>query len=301
VVELLGVGLGVDGQAHEAHHLLRSVLRQLRDTALWQGTARIEILGQPRELELSVSAVILGDRAHGFSIVVKPACRDRESRPLALHTTSSARDVFATMMRVAGAAAHNFNNQVAVILNYSFILLRELGSERPVRAHVEELQKAAWRAAETARHLLRLGDKHSPERGSLDVNEVIREVYATISVISRSQTEVEQRLSLEPCLAKGRQSELEWLLLDLVQRLRAQLGVLARVRIATSHATPGCTPRIRIDLDAFPTASQDLRSLPCELEGSEHVSRVSAQLEYELALQPLPDDGLRYAIELPGA
>ena len=55
--------------------------------------------------------------------------------------------------------------------------------------------------------------------------------------------------------------------------------------------------RVRIDIDAFPIATQGLRSLPCEHE----LPKLSAQLGYELALQPLPDNGLRYVVELPAA
>jgi len=275
--------------------LLRSVLRELRDSTVWHGIATLEILGKPRVLELTVSAVTVSGwgRAHGFSLVA----RSRASQ--ALQHRSSARDVLATMMRVAGAVAHDFNNQIAVVLNYSFILLRELASDAPARAHVEEQQQAAWRAADTARHLLRLSDKRPADTGSLDVNIVIREAHAALSLISRSQTELEQRLSPEPCMAKARQPELEWLLLDLTQRLRARLGELKRVRISSAPAARGggAEARVRIDIDAFPTATQGVRSLPCEHE----LPRLSAQLGYELALQPLPESGLRYAIELPGA
>jgi hypothetical protein len=279
--------------------IMRNVLRALRENTIWRGTVTAEILGEPRELELTVSAVTVRGwgRAQGFSLTARTA-RVRVQPPQALQLRSSARDVLATMMRVAGTLAHDFNNQIAVVLNYSFILLRELSGEQPVRAHVEELQHAAWRAADTARQLLRLSDKRSPDRGILDVNDVIREAHAALSLISLSQSELEQSLSLEPCLAKARQPELEWLLLDLAQRLRARLGELKRVRVATSHAAQGGTrtPRIRIDLDAFPTAAA-VTQLHCEHE----TPRLSAQLGYELALQPLPDNGLRYAIELPGA
>jgi PAS domain S-box-containing protein len=280
--------------------VLRNVLRELRDSTLWRGTATVEILGEPRELELTVSAVIVSGwgRAQGFTL----SARAVTQQPQALQLRSSARDVLATMMRVAGTIAHDFNNQIAVVLNYSFILLRELSIEQPVRAHVEELQHAAWRAADSARQLLRLGDKPSPDKATLDVNDVIREAHSALSLISRSQTELDPCLSPEPCMAKARQPELEWLLLDLAQRLRTRLGELQRVRIATSHAADGGTraPRIRIELDAFPAntaVAHGLCSVPCEHE----TPRLSAQLDCELALQPLPDNGLRYVIELPGA
>jgi hypothetical protein len=230
-------------------------------------------------------------RAHGFSIIARPVEPLGRSRGLA-------REVFATLARVVGAAAHDFNNHISVVLNYSFILLRELPSERPERAHMEELQQAAWRAADTARQLLRLGGKRGPEPAALDVNDVIRDAHAALAMFARDQNEVEQRLSHLPCITKARQSELEWLLLELTQRLRQRLGELKHLRIATSHAAP----HIRIHLDGFPFPESDASSarlLGRDSEPPEAAPRVSATLGYELALQALPDDGLRYAIELP--
>jgi hypothetical protein len=285
--------------------LLRGMLRSLHDTALWRGLATVDIQGKSRELELRVGAVKVDDwgRAHGFSIIARPIDLARPARALQLR--SGARDVFATLARVVGAAAHDFNNHISVVLNYSFILLRELPSERPERAHMEVLQQAAWRAAETARQLLRLGGKRGPEPAALDVNDVIRDAHTTLSMVSRCPTEVEQRLSQTPCITKARQSELEWLLLELTQRLRARLGELKHLRIATEHAQ-GCDDaaggrdcaRIHIHLDGFPADAPGSRLLTSELDTAE--PHVGAQLGYELALRALPDGGLRYAIELPG-
>lgn len=287
VLELLGV----------ERAQLKSVLRELRRSSVWRGAATLEILGKTSELELTLSAVRVSGwaRAQGFALIA----RARPHGTHALQTRSAARDVLATMLRVAGSVAHDINNQIAVVLNYSFILLRELSSDASMRTHLEELQQAAWRAADTARHLLRLSDKRPHERGCVDVNEVIREAHAALSLISRSPHELEQRLSQEPCLAKARQPELEWLLLDLAQRLRARLGELKRVRISSSRVARGgeAMPHVRIDIDAFPATAQAQRALAAEHE----LPKLGAQLGYELALHPLPDNGLRYAIELPGA
>jgi hypothetical protein len=306
---------------------LRSVLRRLRDTEVWRGVTSVEIQGKPCELELSVGAVKVGEwgRAHGFSVVARPVTVQRESR--ALQSSSGARDVFATLARVAGAIAHDFNNHIAVVLNYSFILLRELSSEGPERAqreqreqrgqrgqrgHMEELQQAAWRAAGTARNLLRLTGQRGPEPTALDVNDVIRDARVTLAMIAGSHTELEQRWSQTPCITKARRSELEWLLIELTQRLRSRLGELRYVRIAALSLAHGCVlsasngqPRIRIQLDGFAAraALRDaigLRAGPSTLDAAESEPKLSAQLGCELALHSLPDEGLRYVIDLPG-
>jgi signal transduction histidine kinase len=293
--------------------ILRGVLRGVRKSVVWRGSASVVVEGRCRELELSVGAVRVRvddwGQSQGFSIIA------RERQPEATERQGSARSVFSTLARVASAVAHDINNQIAVVLNYSFILLRELSADRPERAHMEELQQAAWRAAHTARNLLRLAGRRAPDPGSLDVNDVVRDAHVTLAMIARSHTEhtdIDQRLSREPCLAKARQSELEWLLLTLTQRLRTRLGELKHLRIATNGIAG--SSRIRIHLDGYPAAepAKGSRMLPPSIDANDAVDaidkgaeergqKVSAQLGYELALQVLPDNGLRYAIDLPGA
>lgn len=55
-----------------------------------------------------------------------------------------------TLQRMASEVAHDFNNQIAVILNYTFVLLRHMPADSPLKAHVSEMQAAAWRASQVA-------------------------------------------------------------------------------------------------------------------------------------------------------
>lgn len=59
------------------------------------------------------------------------------------------------LQRVASEIAHDFNNQIAVILNYTFVLLRQMPADSPLKAHVSEMQAAAWRASHVAQAIHR--------------------------------------------------------------------------------------------------------------------------------------------------
>jgi hypothetical protein len=61
----------------------------------------------------------------------------------------------AALQRVASEIAHDFNNQIAVILNYTFVLLRQMPADSPLKAHVSEMQAAAWRASHVAQAIHR--------------------------------------------------------------------------------------------------------------------------------------------------
>jgi signal transduction histidine kinase len=60
------------------------------------------------------------------------------------------------------AAAHDFNNQLAVILNYSSFVLEDLAEDDPCRQDVNEIRHAAQRACV-------LSHKMSGRRGPRDV------------------------------------------------------------------------------------------------------------------------------------
>jgi signal transduction histidine kinase len=87
------------------------------------------------------------DRANEL-VRANPARRGRGARAEAM----------STVQRMASEIAHDLNNQISVVLNYTFVLLRQMPEDSPLKVHVAEMQAAAWRAsrvAETIRALQR--------------------------------------------------------------------------------------------------------------------------------------------------
>ena len=63
-------------------------------------------------------------------------------------------------LAVAAAAAHDFNNELTVILSSVTDSIQALEPGHPARTHLQDLQEAAWRCARTNLALLRFGLKH---------------------------------------------------------------------------------------------------------------------------------------------
>jgi PAS domain S-box-containing protein len=77
-----------------------------------------------------------------------------------------------TIGQLAGGIAHDFNNLLAVILNYADFLTQDL-PEGQQRQDVEEIQRAASRAADLTRQLLIFARREIAKPEVLDVNEVV--------------------------------------------------------------------------------------------------------------------------------
>ncbi|HVX66166.1 MAG TPA: ATP-binding protein [Bryobacteraceae bacterium] len=100
--------------------------------------------------------------------------------------------------RLAGGAAHGFNNLLTIITGYGQLLRSSLAEDDPALSYVDEIARAAEGAASLANKLLafsrhRLGD---PER--LDLNAVARQVVASLRPQAPRHVHLLTDLSPEP-------------------------------------------------------------------------------------------------------
>lgn len=75
--------------------------------------------------------------------------------------------------QLAGGVAHDFNNLLTVILGYSQLLLQQLAAGDPMRAQVEEIEKAADSSAALTRQLLAFSRRQVLAPQVLDLNSVL--------------------------------------------------------------------------------------------------------------------------------
>jgi PAS domain S-box-containing protein len=78
--------------------------------------------------------------------------------------------------RLAGGVAHDFNNLLGVITGYGEMLLGATGSSQPGRQRLEQILRAAERAAGLTRQLLAFSRRQVLEPKVLDLNAVVSDV-----------------------------------------------------------------------------------------------------------------------------
>jgi PAS domain S-box-containing protein len=75
--------------------------------------------------------------------------------------------------RLAGGVAHDFNNLMTVILSYAGSILSGTTPSDPLHADVDEMRKAAERAADLTRQLLAFSRQQMLQPRILDLNQVV--------------------------------------------------------------------------------------------------------------------------------
>jgi PAS domain S-box-containing protein len=103
--------------------------------------------------------------------------------------------------RLSAGLAHDFNNLLAVIVGFSDLLLNQFPAEDAAWRHkVEEIKKAAKRAAALTSQLLAFGRQQVLEPKVLDLNEVVYESCKMLDGLLGPQ--IELALHLRPGLSR---------------------------------------------------------------------------------------------------
>jgi CheY-like chemotaxis protein len=91
--------------------------------------------------------------------------------------------------------AHDFNNLLTVVTSYSGMLLAELPAGDPARGDVEEISRAADRAAALTRQLLAFSRQQVLEPRVLDLNAVVRDLEKMLGRVLREDVRLETALA----------------------------------------------------------------------------------------------------------
>ena len=144
--------------------------------------------------------------------------------------------------QLAGGVAHDFNNLLTAIIGYGRFALESARSSDQ-RRDLDEIVKAAGRAAALTKQLLAFSRRQAVETVEVDLNLLI------VDMVSMLRRMIGEDLELATTLAAGLphvradRSQLEQVVLNLVTNARDACGPGGRIRIATEA----------VDLDASST------------------------------------------------
>jgi two-component system cell cycle sensor histidine kinase/response regulator CckA len=139
--------------------------------------------------------------------------------------------------RLAGGVAHDFNNVLSVILSYGEFILADLKSGDPMRDDVEQIRKAANRAAGLTRQLLMFSRQQVIEPKVLDLNEVLAAMDKMLQRILGEDVDMASLAS--PSLGRVRldPNSIEQVIMNLVVNARDAMPTGGKLTIETGNVT----------------------------------------------------------------
>ncbi len=144
--------------------------------------------------------------------------------------------------RLAGGVAHDFNNLLTVIMGHSQVLLGELTSGNPIRAKIEEMQKAGERATSLIRQLMAFSRKQAVEPKVFPLNSVVGNVEGMLRRLIGEDIQLVIRPDPHDGYVKADPGQLEQVIMNLVVNARDAMPNGGLLAIETSQAELTRTP-----------------------------------------------------------
>ncbi|MBI3202196.1 MAG: response regulator [Myxococcales bacterium] len=161
--------------------------------------------------------------------------------------------------RLAGGVAHDFNNLLAVILGNAEFASSTLGEADPLYGDIDEIRKAAEKAAALTRQLLAFSRRQVLRLEVLDLNQIAAELEKMLGRLVGEDIELTSRYAPDLWRVKADPGQLEQVIMNLVVNARDAMPRGGKLSIATANAeldaayaaehaeaTAGCYVRLTI-------------------------------------------------------
>jgi len=122
--------------------------------------------------------------------------------------------------RLAGGVAHDFNNLLTAIMGYCDLTLTALGKDTQPHYYVEEINKAADRAASLTRQLLALSHKQVLQPTVLDLNSVLSDIKKMLLRVIGEDIELTTQLDENLGYIKADKGQVEQVIMNLTINAR---------------------------------------------------------------------------------
>lgn len=138
------------------------------------------------------------------------------------------------MGRLAGGIAHDFNNLLTIIKGYSELLLAKTNMRKDAWMKIEQIKKAADRAAGLTNQLLAFSRNQELETKVVDVNEIVANMASLLQRLLGEQIRCSVSLAFQPCFANLDAVGLEQVLINLAVNARDAMPAGGELTIKTA-------------------------------------------------------------------
>jgi two-component system cell cycle sensor histidine kinase/response regulator CckA len=207
--------------------------------AVWQGEKgclEFALLGARGALRwVEMQAAPLRDQT-GEIVAVLGIARDHTARK-----ELEAQFVQAQKMEVvgqlAGGVAHDFNNLICIIMGYSEILMGDLGSASPLRAHVQTIHHTAQRASALTRQLLIFSREEATQLQVIDLSAAVTGIDSMLRRLIGENIKLVTEPQPDLGGVEADLGQIEQVLMNLTVNARDAMPGGGRITISTSQRT----------------------------------------------------------------
>jgi PAS domain S-box-containing protein len=185
--------------------------------------------GVPVPVLVSVTSLDLGAEADSYVVTVQ----DLTDLKRAEERLRRAQRMEA-VGRLAGGVAHEVNNMMTIILGFSDLMSRGMAMGEDRQREVEEIRKAAIRAAKITTQLLAFSRQQVLQPTDLRLNQVVGEIVPVLRLMLPANVAVEMSLAPHDGAVRADRSQLEQVLINLAFNARDAMVSGGTIRITTA-------------------------------------------------------------------
>jgi two-component system, cell cycle sensor histidine kinase and response regulator CckA len=135
--------------------------------------------------------------------------------------------------RLAGGVAHEVNNMMTIILGFSDLVARGLNAPDDRQREVEEIRKAALRAAKITTQLLTFSRQQVLQPTDLRLKQVVEEMVPVLRLMLPANVKVETSLAPLDAVVRVDRSQMEQVLINLAFNARDAMASGGTIKVAT--------------------------------------------------------------------
>ena len=222
-------------------HAARAGVVVRDDACVRRGGERFEATTHIRRLEPGQ------DDLQGFVIVTRDVTEIRQ-----MEERLRQGQKMEALGRMAGGIAHDFNNLLTAIMGYADWLLTEIPDSTPaVRDPVNEIQKAATRAAGLTRQLLAFSRHQVVQPIVLDLADTVQELMPMLRRLIGEHIETAEEIIGHIPQVLADRNQIEQVIINLAVNARDAMPKGGRLVIRLSVSPTGPTPQQASSIDSW--------------------------------------------------